>query len=889
LPVPDDWIDAVLAIEKSVDPSVVAARAGETAVFNLLVSTFDFPVEEVNVTDTLPEHWAYLAGSTTITLPDGSVVAGPGADPVVAGQQLSWDLMQDMAPGQSLSIVFSAQTTAGITGDVSRNDAQARGTRLGGEQVFTPIDSAWIYHAVLTIDKDTSTPEVTPGGTASYTIVLTNPSLVTITEVTVADDLPSGFTYAGGSVTAVNATRTGVTEPSLDEDALAWGTWDIEPNGSLTIAFDVNVDPAVPPGTYDNTASANSAQTGPIVDQGEIGDDAHAPPGQDPEEDEDVTIGDVLPTIEISKTADPTTVVEPGGMVTLRVRITNTSAEQVTLTSLMDDIHGDLDGQGTCGVPQIIAAEANYECAFEVEVLGSAGESQTDVVMASAVDDEGNPVSAEDHATVVVIGTGKALVGSNQPHTVSPSVAIGEILDYEASLVVPPGTLPNLTLTDVLDQGLAFVTCTEIVPSSMALSSTRGGFEVVCSTPTVGEEPEGSGAPADQGRRVIFDFGDLENAGEGAAVIAVRYQVVVLNNAENVDGVDLSNTARWQWEDGDLTSAAPEVGVVEPVLTLVKTASPGQAAPGTIITFALRIEHAVPSHSDAFDLVLTDTVPAGLTYIPGSLTWVQGHAPDLMEDAGAPTLRMEWDVLPNDGLRTVMRFRARLGNLAPGSGVTNSALLQWSSLPTEVRTPLSEHNLLSIERAYDPPSPVDVYVQVAETEVRRPLIPVTGFAPGKITRLPAPYGDSGLREMQSMWLEIPSLGVRVPITGVPLSDGGWDVTWLWDQAGYLEGTSFPTWQGNTALTAHATLPNGLPGPFAELAQLRWGDQVILEAFGQRYTYAVRQQRYVQPDDGSILAHEDYDWLTLITCAGYDETSELYRWRLAVRAVLVKIE
>jgi LPXTG-site transpeptidase (sortase) family protein len=81
----------------------------------------------------------------------------------------------------------------------------------------------------------------------------------------------------------------------------------------------------------------------------------------------------------------------------------------------------------------------------------------------------------------------------------------------------------------------------------------------------------------------------------------------------------------------------------------------------------------------------------------------------------------------------------------------------------------------------------------------------------------------------------------------------------------------------------------LPGPFAELAQLRWGDQVILEAFGQRYTYAVRQQRYVQPDDGSILAHEDYDWLTLITCAGYDETSELYRWRLAVRAVLVKIE
>ncbi len=40
-------------------------------------------------------------------------------------------------------------------------------------------------------------------------------------------------------------------------------------------------------------------------------------------------------------------------------------------------------------------------------------------------------------------------------------------------------------------------------------------------------------------------------------------------------------------------------------------------------------------------------------------------------------------------------------------------------------------------------------------------------------------------------------------------------------------------------------------------------------------------------DRSILWHEGCFWLTLITCQGYDETRDSYRWRLAVRAVLVE--
>ena len=101
-------------------------------------------------------------------------------------------------------------------------------------------------------------------------------------------------------------------------------------------------------------------------------------------------------------------------------------------------------------------------------------------------------------------------------------------------------------------------------------------------------------------------------------------------------------------------------------------------------------------------------------------------------------------------------------------------------------------------------------------------------------------------------------------------EGGWNLTWLGQQAGWLQGTAFPTWKGNSAITAHVYDANGEPGPFADLHQLKWGDQIIVNAFGQKYIYEVRSiDAWVDPEDSSAIPPEDYPWLTLITCKGYD--------------------
>jgi len=109
-----------------------------------------------------------------------------------------------------------------------------------------------------------------------------------------------------------------------------------------------------------------------------------------------------LPEIEVTKNADPGSVDEPGGQVTFSVTVNNTGPKAVKLTGLVDNIHGDLDGQGSCAVPQTIGVGQDYQCQFEATVSGQPGESETDTVTATAEDDNGNQTTASDSATVTI-------------------------------------------------------------------------------------------------------------------------------------------------------------------------------------------------------------------------------------------------------------------------------------------------------------------------------------------------------------------------------------------------------------------------------------------------------------------------------------------------------
>ncbi len=182
---------------------------------------------------------------------------------------------------------------------------------------------------------------------------------------------------------------------------------------------------------------------------------------------------------------------------------------------------------------------------------------------------------------------------------------------------------------------------------------------------------------------------------------------------------------------------------------------------------------------------------------------------------------------------------------------------------------------------------VDTITDFSLIDVTQSELPATGFVPGVITALPLQTvsytGEGGL------WIEIPSLSVSEEIVGVPLNDSQWDVTWLNDQIGWLQGTTYPTWNGNSALTGHVYDSNGLPGPFVNLGTLRYGDTIVIHLNGQQYIYSVRSTMSVSPSNTYwLVRHEDYSWLTLVTCQHYNEANNSYDYRRVVRAVLVDV-
>jgi len=168
------------------------------------------------------------------------------------------------------------------------------------------------------------------------------------------------------------------------------------------------------------------------------------------------------------------------------------------------------------------------------------------------------------------------------------------------------------------------------------------------------------------------------------------------------------------------------------------------------------------------------------------------------------------------------------------------------------------------------------------------LLPDTGFPHGGITLLPHQPTAKAYTDT-AMTLEIPKLGISTPIVGVPQTESSWDVTWLGNSTGYLAGSAFPTWAGNTVITGHVWDAYNQPGVFAQLKSLRHGDQIEIHAWGVTYTYEVRESKLITKKNiNAAFQSEEYDWVTLVTCEFYNPFNGDYLFRRAVRAVLVSV-
>jgi LPXTG-site transpeptidase (sortase) family protein len=377
------------------------------------------------------------------------------------------------------------------------------------------------------------------------------------------------------------------------------------------------------------------------------------------------------------------------------------------------------------------------------------------------------------------------------------------------------------------------------------------------------------------------DFTDTVNLPVGGTIVYTVTAVVVANPTG-----DLANTATVSLPPGytdsnpdnntsTVTSFQGEVAD----LSLSKTANTLTPAVQTNITFTLTVLNIGPDPATGVEV--TDNLPSGFTFVsavPSQGTynnitgvWVIG---DLAVNATA-TLTMVVNVNLTGSYVNSAQISAS-DQIDPDSTPANNVPSEDDQDSVTIVPNFGGGGLTGGGATPTPSTPV----------VTGFLIPVTGFAPNTVTELNTAsrplYTPSNLR------IEIPVLGVKTNIVGVEFRKGNWDVSWLQDQAGWLNGSAYPTWSGNSLITAHSVNTDGKPGVFSNLKNLRTGDYVFVYNSGYRYTYQVVSNELVQPGDPSVLKHEDRSYLTLITCDTYDEVSGMYLLRVSVGAVLLDV-
>ena len=256
--------------------------------------------------------------------------------------------------------------------------------------------------------------------------------------------------------------------------------------------------------------------------------------------------------------------------------------------------------------------------------------------------------------------------------------------------------------------------------------------------------------------------------------------------------------------------------------------------------------------------------PTG-AYLNGRIIW---------EGTLGPDLGISDPAVADDDIEISYRVQLDAGT----SRVTNKAYVDADLNGDGDVNDAGEQQVASAQAVWDP--------SAGEGEA----LPGTGFRPGAVTKLPPQSREKAYAAPGDLVLEIPALDQRLEIVYVPLLDGQWDVSWLGNRAGYLQGTAFPTWEGNTTITAHVWDALNQPGPFADLRKLKYGDRIKIHAWGETYIYEVRDARLVMPGNVNAIArHEDHDWLTLLTCEFYNPLNKDYLFRRIVRAVLVDMQ
>ncbi len=600
-----------------------------------------------------------------------------------------------------------------------------------------------------------------------------------------------------------------------------------------------------------------------------------------------INVVDINPSMTVEKSST-TTILSAPGTVNYGYLVTNNG--NVTLTGIT--LSDDNDNEDMSCPDSTLAPTETMTCTAthtftQAELIANGSPTPGSGTLSNTVTASSNETQdVTDTLNIPIAQVDLAL--AKRVNNASPK--IGDAITFTITLTnqSPSVDATNVVVADVLPAGLTFNSAT---PSLGSFNSLTGNWTI----PTLARNTSVT---------LLLN-------------VTVTQVGVITNTAEVIacDQPDIDSTPNNQISTEDDQASVTIGSLFDPPSGIKSFTEAG------LPVLEFRMVWINSGNTTAIDTQVTDDIPTGTIYLPGSLTctprgsssnasaatallnttvtdsfcaydpinnrvqWQGIIGPDngrFTEAAAANEVVITFRVTVNDGINQVRNFGVSRTDSDGNDDFTDETVLNVSVVISNQVV----WNRRSDSGGGDSDGDDEDKGRTLPRGGGGFLIPVTGFAPGVVTRLDAEtrpsYGSTTLA------LEIPVIKVKSTIVGVELKNANWDVSWLQDQIGWLNGTAYPTWTGNSVLTGHAVNTAGKPSIFSKLRWLNVGEYVYIYSQGYRYTYKVESNKLVQPDDITVLKHEDKAYLTLITCDNYDEKTATYLNRIAVRAVLVDV-
>ena len=411
-----------------------------------------------------------------------------------------------------------------------------------------------------------------------------------------------------------------------------------------------------------------------------------------------VLVKDVIPQGFVIPAAGLKMTVTDSSGKALRYSLVNSSDSNSLLSGGIQLIDTLSSGKATDGSNRLVV---QYDLqATEVVHAGSVSSSCAQLVSYTAIP-RGNSYATDsmtDDATETIVTPTfqHTLVSTDQASTTGNQVVIGETVTYSVLVTIPEVTMSNTAVEINVPRGLAIKNVVGVkVDSSLSLTTTDAGK--ILASATISNL---SSLDQDAGRVLKLQLGDIVNKNRDnthVETIEILYTATVTNDITNLAGTSLKSSAIWSYDSTQSSSLpAGEIKVVEPKLSVNTSLSANNVDANDSVTVTIDIGHNESSGATAFGINLSDVIPNGTTYVPGSLVWVSGAVPTKMSDSTG-LIQANWDSIAK-GTTSRLQYKVIVNNdVQAGAPVATTAKVSWTSLSG---TPgqIASTNPLAVER-----------------------------------------------------------------------------------------------------------------------------------------------------------------------------------------------